>query len=81
MNENLEGTCLKCSDVEKIEEMLDKLVVIKFNGASGTSMGVSGPKYELLDTELPAILTQCIRGLEFSFCEASVVSCVLISFV
>ncbi|KAL6129204.1 hypothetical protein ACLB2K_072557 [Fragaria x ananassa] len=50
------------TDVEKIEEMLDKLVVIKFNGASGTSMGVSGPKstMEILNglTSLDLIVNQ-----------------------
>lgn len=32
------------TDIEKIEEMMDKLAVIKFNGALGTSMGFNGPK-------------------------------------
>ncbi|XP_009361357.2 UTP--glucose-1-phosphate uridylyltransferase isoform X1 [Pyrus x bretschneideri] len=30
--------------VEETEELLDKLVVLKFNGASGTSLGFHGPK-------------------------------------
>lgn len=31
-------------DIRKTKEMLDKLVVVKFNGALGTSMGFNGPK-------------------------------------
>ena len=32
---------------------MDKLVVIKFNSALGTSMGFGGPKYENYTLELP----------------------------
>ncbi|XP_024191422.1 UTP--glucose-1-phosphate uridylyltransferase 1 isoform X2 [Rosa chinensis] len=50
------------TDVEKIEEMLDKLVVIKFNGGLGTSMGFGGPKsaMEIFDglTSLDLIVNQ-----------------------
>lgn len=31
-------------DTEEIKELLDKLVVLKFNGALGTEMGFNGPK-------------------------------------
>lgn len=34
--------------VEETEELLDKLVVLKFNGALGTNMGFDGPKYALI---------------------------------
>ena len=51
------GTCFgaldESSDVEKSEEVMDKLVVIKFNSALGTSMGFGGPKYENYTLELP----------------------------
>ena len=63
------------SDVEKIEEMLDKLVVIKFNGASGTSMGFSGPKYELRHTLLLSAFSRLILFIFLA------VSCVLIMLV
>ena len=32
------------SDVEKIKERLNKLVVLKLNGGLGSSMGCTGPK-------------------------------------
>lgn len=34
--------------VDRTEELLDKLVVLKFNGALGTNMGFHGPKYALI---------------------------------
>ncbi|GKV47258.1 hypothetical protein SLEP1_g54172 [Rubroshorea leprosula] len=35
---------LLSQDIAKTKEILDKLVVVKFNGALGTTMGFSGPK-------------------------------------
>lgn len=31
-------------DIVEIKQLLDKLVVVKFNGSLGTSLGFSGPK-------------------------------------
>ncbi|KAK9922551.1 hypothetical protein M0R45_031012 [Rubus argutus] len=46
---------------------MDKLVVIKFNGALGTSLGFGGPKHEK-NTQLLAILAYCVHGLDSSVC-------------
>ena len=46
---------------------MDKIVVIKFNGALGTGLGFGGPKYEN-NTQLLAIHAYCIHGLDSSIC-------------
>lgn len=37
-------TDLEDPNIDRIQEMLNKLVVIKLNGGLGTSMGCTGPK-------------------------------------
>lgn len=32
------------ADITETKQLLDRLVVLKFNGASGKNMGFSGPK-------------------------------------
>ncbi|MFQ6653495.1 hypothetical protein Gotur_024871, partial [Gossypium turneri] len=35
---------LSCADIAKSKQLLDKLVVVKYNGALGKNMGFGGPK-------------------------------------
>ncbi|TYG40621.1 hypothetical protein ES288_D12G107500v1, partial [Gossypium darwinii] len=41
---------MSCVDITKSKQILDKLVVVKYNGALGKNMGFGGPKWGLENT-------------------------------
>ncbi|TYH37946.1 hypothetical protein ES332_D12G076400v1 [Gossypium tomentosum] len=41
---------MSCADITESKQLLDKLVVVKYNGALGKNMGFGGPEWRLENT-------------------------------
>ncbi|XP_016695330.1 UTP--glucose-1-phosphate uridylyltransferase isoform X8 [Gossypium hirsutum] len=41
---------MSCADITESKQLLDKLVVVKYNGALGKNMGFGGPEWGLENT-------------------------------